>query len=182
MLNAPVTAIARRDRSVIVRAKDRSFEGPAAIVTVPLGVLKSGAITFDPPLPDGHARAVNALGFGVLSKSYFRFSRRTWDTENAFYQFLGTDPGAWSQWFTLPSTAGPIALAFNAGDRGRSVESSAPNAAPTHSTHPGPASTTDGSCRTRSATDSIWRVRPSGSTIRPPLRAPCSAAVTPPAN
>lgn len=126
VLNTPVTAIARRDDSVIVRAGSRSFEGPAAIVTVPLGVLKSGAITFDPPLPDGHTHAVNALGFGVLSKSYFRFSRRTWDVENAFYQFIGTDPGVWSQWFTLPSSAGPIVLAFNAGDRGRSVESSSP--------------------------------------------------------
>jgi monoamine oxidase len=126
VLKTPVTAIARRDSSVMVRAKDRSFEGPAAIVTVPLGVLKSGAITFDPPLPDGHTHAVNALGFGVLSKSYFRFSRRTWDIENAFYQFIGTDPGAWSQWFTLPNDAGPIVLAFNAGDRGRSVESSSP--------------------------------------------------------
>lgn len=126
VLNTPVTAIARRDNSVTVRTKDRSFEGPAAIVTVPLGVLKSGAITFDPPLPDGHTHAVNALGFGVLSKSYFRFSRRTWDAENAFYLFIGTDPDAWSQWFTLPSTAGPIVLAFNAGDRGRRVESSSP--------------------------------------------------------
>jgi monoamine oxidase len=126
VLNTPVTAIARRDNSVVVQAGSRSFEGPAAIVTVPLGVLKSGAITFDPPLPDGHARAVKALGFGVLSKSYFRFSRRTWNVENAFYQFIGSQPGLWSQWFTLPSAAGPIVLAFNAGERGRSVESSSP--------------------------------------------------------
>lgn len=126
VLNSPVTAIARRDRSVVVRTKDRSFEGPAAIVTVPLGVLKSGAIAFDPPLPDGHAHAIDALGFGVLSKSYFRFSRRTWDAENAFYLYLGHEPGAWSQWFTLPGASGPIVLAFNAGDRGRAVESSSP--------------------------------------------------------
>jgi Flavin containing amine oxidoreductase len=106
VLNTPVTAIARRGNSVVVQTGNRSFEGPAAIVTVPLGVLKSGAIIFDPPLPDGHTRAVNALGFGVLSKSYFRFNRRTWDVENAFYQFIGTEPGLWSQWFTLPSAAG----------------------------------------------------------------------------
>jgi monoamine oxidase len=125
-LNTPVTAIARRDNSVVVRAGNRSFEGPAAIVTVPLGVLKSVVITFDPPLPDGHVHAVNALGFGVLSKSYFRFNRRTWNIENAFYLYIGTDPGVWSQWFTLPSPAGPIVLAFNAGEHGRSVESSSP--------------------------------------------------------
>lgn len=125
-LKTPVTAIARRDGSVVVRAKDRSFEGPAAIVTVPLGVLKSGAIAFDPPLPDPHLRAVTALGFGVLSKSFFRFSRRGWDAENAFYQYLGAEPGVWPQWFSLPSAAGPIVLAFNAGDRGRWAESASP--------------------------------------------------------
>jgi monoamine oxidase len=125
-LKTPVTAIARRDNSVVVRAGDRSFEGPAAIVTVPLGVLKSGAIAFDPPLPDEHRKAVQALGFGVLSKSFFRFSRRTWDVENAFYQYIGSEAGVWSQWFTMPSAAGPIVLAFNAGERGRWAESAAP--------------------------------------------------------
>lgn len=124
--NTAVTSVVRHDNSVTVRAGERSFEGPAAIVTVPLGVLKSGAIRFDPPLPEGHTSAVRALGFGVLSKSYFRFNRRTWTQENAFYDFLGAKPGMWSQWFTLPSAAGPIVLAFNAGTHGRAVESTAP--------------------------------------------------------
>ncbi len=126
VLNTPVTGIVQRDTSVSVRAGNRSFEGPAAIITVPLGVLKSAAITFDPPLPDGHTHAVNALGFGVLSKSFFRFDRRTWKVDNAFYQYIGTNGGMWSQWFTLPGAAGPIVLAFNAGGCGRSVESSSP--------------------------------------------------------
>jgi monoamine oxidase len=62
----------------------------------------------------------------VLSKSYFRFNRRSWNAENAFYLFMGPDPGVWAQWFTLPSAAGPIVLAFNAGELGRSVETSSP--------------------------------------------------------
>ena len=99
-LNTPVTAVTRRADSVTVRSGDSTFEGPAAIVTVPLGVLKSGAITFDPPLPEGHARAMKALGLGVLSKSFFRFDRRTWQQENAFHQYLGTQsgtqPGMWA--------------------------------------------------------------------------------------
>jgi monoamine oxidase len=124
VLNSPVTSVVRRDTSVVVRAGNRSFEGPAAIVTVPLGVLKSGAITFDPPLPDGHTHAVNALGFGVLSKSYFRFDQRKWKQDNAFYLYLGADAGLWSQWFSLPAASGPIVLAFNPGERGRSTEAS----------------------------------------------------------
>lgn len=126
VLNTTVRSIARKDDSVTVRAGDQTFEGPAAIVTVPLGVLKAASITFDPPLPDGHTHAVNALGFGVLSKSYFRFQQRTWDTENAFYEYLGSEKGMWAQWFTLPARVGPIVLAFNPGSLGRSVESTPP--------------------------------------------------------
>lgn len=124
--NTPVTAIVERDGAIVVRTRDKSFQGPAAIVTVPLGVLKSGAITFDPPLPDGHAQAINALGFGVLSKSFFRFDHRTWKADNAFYQYIGREAGLWSQWFTLGSDAGPIAVALNGGTRGRFVESRSP--------------------------------------------------------
>jgi monoamine oxidase len=66
----------------------------------------------------------------VLSKSYFRFVQRSWDNENAFYQYLGAAGGAaagnWAQWFTLPAAAGPIVLAFNAGHRGRYAESAPP--------------------------------------------------------
>ena len=40
-LNTPLTAIVRHDNSVIVRGGSRSFEEPAAIVAVPMGVLKS---------------------------------------------------------------------------------------------------------------------------------------------
>ncbi|ORW26375.1 hypothetical protein AWC19_04300 [Mycobacterium palustre] len=126
----------------VTAAGSRSFEGAAAIVTVPLGVLKSGAVAFDPPLPDGHTRAVNALGFGALSKGFFRFARRTWNVDNAFYQFLGTAPGVWSQWFALPSAAGPVVLAFNAGERGRSAESSAPGDLMAAAPSPGDSSAT----------------------------------------
>lgn len=122
-LNTPVNSVSYQPNSVTVRAGDQTFDGEAAIVTVPLGVLKAASITFDPPLPEGHAHAVNALGFGVLSKSYFRFRQRTWDTENSFYEYLSAEKGLWAQWFTLPAAAGPIVLAFNPGTRGRSVES-----------------------------------------------------------
>ncbi|KQH77341.1 monoamine oxidase [Mycobacterium gordonae] len=129
-LNTTVNSISHQQNSVKVRAGDHTFEGPAAIVTVPLGVLKAASITFDPPLPEGHTHAVNALGFGVLAKSYFRFQKRAWDTENAFYEYLssgdGSGKGMWAQWFTLPAAAGPIVLAFNPGSRGRTVESTPP--------------------------------------------------------
>ena len=44
------------------------FEGAAVIVTVPLGCLKSGDITFTPPLPAWKTEAIQKLGFGNLNK------------------------------------------------------------------------------------------------------------------
>ncbi len=44
------------------------FEGAAVIITVHLGCLKTGDITFDPPLPPWKATAVAKLGFGDLNK------------------------------------------------------------------------------------------------------------------
>lgn len=44
------------------------FEGNAALVTVPLGVLKAGRIQFQPPLPSWKQDAIQRLGFGDLNK------------------------------------------------------------------------------------------------------------------
>jgi monoamine oxidase len=44
------------------------FEGNAVLVTVPLGVLKAGAIQFQPELPQWKTEAINRLGFGDLNK------------------------------------------------------------------------------------------------------------------
>lgn len=44
------------------------FEGEAVIVTVPLGCLKAGDITFQPPMPSWKTEAIEKLGFGNLNK------------------------------------------------------------------------------------------------------------------
>ena len=44
------------------------FRADALIVSVPLGVLKSSAITFHPPLPEWKTQAIHNLGFGLLNK------------------------------------------------------------------------------------------------------------------
>ena len=44
------------------------FRGDAVIITAPLGVLKAGALTFHPPLPEWKTQAINNLGFGLLNK------------------------------------------------------------------------------------------------------------------
>jgi polyamine oxidase len=125
-LKMPVNQVVGHGDSVTVHAGGQSFDGSAVIVTVSLGVLKSGTITFDPPLPEGHTHSVDALGFGCLSKSYLRFAKRIWKSQADFHEYLSTDTTSWVQWFTLPDQIGPILLAFNAGQQGRKVEASSP--------------------------------------------------------
>jgi lysine-specific histone demethylase 1 len=44
------------------------FEADQIVLTTPLGVLKSGSITFQPPLPDWKQGVIERMGFGLLNK------------------------------------------------------------------------------------------------------------------
>src|SRR5687767_7022230 len=60
-----------------------SFEtiGDSAVITVPLGVLKSSAIEFNPPLPEAKLGCISRLGMGLLNKVCLVFSKLFWDEE-----------------------------------------------------------------------------------------------------
>jgi monoamine oxidase len=61
----------------------RTLVADHVIVTVPLGVLKAGAIAFDPPLEHHRTRAIAGLAMGGFEKMALRFERPTW-TEAGF--------------------------------------------------------------------------------------------------
>lgn len=44
------------------------FEADKIVLTTPLGVLKSGSVTFQPPLPDWKQDVIERMGFGLLNK------------------------------------------------------------------------------------------------------------------
>ena len=46
------------------------FEADQIVLTTPLGVLKSGSITFQPPLPDWKQDVIERMGFGLLNKVF----------------------------------------------------------------------------------------------------------------
>ncbi len=54
------------------------FEGSHVIVTVPLGVLKAGTITFDPPLPTCKQDVIERIGFGSVEKVVMTFKNAFW--------------------------------------------------------------------------------------------------------
>lgn len=56
----------------------RIFVADAAIVTVPLGVLKANLIKFEPKLPEWKLAAISELGVGNENKIALRFDKVFW--------------------------------------------------------------------------------------------------------
>ena len=86
------------------------------LVTAPLGVLKAGDISFEPPLPTDKQTAIGRLGVGVLDRVVLRFDERFWD-DRTIIGFVGNEPSLFVEWYDLTDLTGaPIIVGFNAGD------------------------------------------------------------------
>lgn len=86
------------------------------IVTLPLGVLQSGDVTFEPLLPEAKETAINRLGMGLLDKVYLRFPEVFWDAEADAIGWASPDAdGRWAEWLNVAKVTGePVLLGFNA--------------------------------------------------------------------
>ncbi|KAG0250342.1 hypothetical protein BG011_008416 [Mortierella polycephala] len=74
----------------------------AAIVTVPLGVLKSQQIQFSPPLPTWKEQAIQHLGFGLLNKLVLVFDRVFWEPSVGLFGYVGSGKeGSYSSGYDL---------------------------------------------------------------------------------
>lgn len=67
-LNHPVSEIRWDGPDVAVATPSGTLHASACIVTVPVGVLKAGAIRFTPQLPARNRDALDGLGMGALTK------------------------------------------------------------------------------------------------------------------
>lgn len=111
---------------VIVTTSQGEFTAPRVIITLPLGVLQSGAVSFSPALPSDKQTAIAKLGMGVLNKCYLRFPQAFWDTSVDWINYIpdGAKHGQWAEWINFSRASGqPILLGFNAAAFGREIES-----------------------------------------------------------
>ncbi|CAA0813412.1 Probable polyamine oxidase 4 [Striga hermonthica] len=78
-LNHRVKRIVNGYKKVVVTVEDGiEFVADAAIVTVPLGILKANLIEFEPSLPEWKQSAISDLGFGNEYKIALKFDRVFW--------------------------------------------------------------------------------------------------------
>ncbi|MEZ5260205.1 MAG: NAD(P)/FAD-dependent oxidoreductase [Acidimicrobiales bacterium] len=78
-LGEPVHRIETTGSTVTVHGATQRLRAGAAIVTVPLGVLKAGSIDFRPPLPAAKQEAIESVGFNRVEKFLFQWERPFWD-------------------------------------------------------------------------------------------------------
>ncbi|ARF59219.1 hypothetical protein B1H19_03630 [Streptomyces gilvosporeus] len=113
------------DSSGVTVATDKdTFLAGHVVVTLPLGVLQRGAVTFGPGLPANKRTAIDKLGMGVLNKCYLRFPKVFWPDTDWMTHVPDVDKyGQWEQWINISRVTGrPVLLGFNAADFGRTTE------------------------------------------------------------
>jgi monoamine oxidase len=88
-----------------------------AVITVPIGVLKSGSIRFDPGLPASTLQGIGGLGLGLLDKLWLAFDEVFWDEDVEMISWIDPErPGLWAEWVNGYRAFGePVLLGFNGG-------------------------------------------------------------------
>jgi polyamine oxidase len=114
-LGRPVAEIELRPDGVQLTTGDGAVEaGSHAVVTVPLGVLKSGHPRFSPGLPPDRQAAIGRLGFGRFEKVALKFAEPFW-REAGFPHLMifPREPSQWMIWVMgLDSFGGDPVLVF----------------------------------------------------------------------
>lgn len=83
--NVQVTAVdCRTAGRVTVATNSGNFTADRCIVTLPLGVLKAGAVTFLPGLPSNLQTSISRLGFGRVYKLAMKFPTVFWPATTHF--------------------------------------------------------------------------------------------------
>ena len=101
---------------VAVMTDRGDFTAATAIVTVPVGVLQSGGLVFEPPLPEPNARALGRLRMNTFEKIVLRFPRKFWDHNVYAIRQQGPEGRWWHSWYDLTLMHGsPTLLTFAAG-------------------------------------------------------------------
>lgn len=98
--NAVIEHVAWGEDGVRVRTTDgQVYRSRSAIVTLPVGVLQAGGVTFDPPLPEEKARALAGIGMGPVVKLVYRFAEPITPEHVMAVYAAGNPPMWWSPSF-----------------------------------------------------------------------------------
>lgn len=124
VLSSPAECVRWRDGSVEFECRDRRFAARYAVVTLPLSVLQSKRVRFDPPLTSKE-RALSLLTMGPVIRMTLRFRERFWEniafsdggkqTSLKDLSFLFSDDEHFPTWWTRMPERSPVLVGWSAG-------------------------------------------------------------------
>lgn len=130
LLECAVEQVQWTTQGVTAQTAQGDFSAEYAIVTAPIGILKTGKLRFDPPLPAAKTAAIQRIGYGegVLNKIILRFTQAFWPNISDRSIHLPTTlerRGLFSNWINAqPLTGLPVLVSFSAGPNGVAIERS----------------------------------------------------------
>ena len=114
-MQSVVREVSWRRGHVQVSGPSFRFTAPQAIVTLPLGVLQSGAVRFRPDLEKQDA--LKRLASGPVIKAALRFPRAFWEARHRGVAFFHSPRSAFPTfWTPLPARA-PLLIAWAGGPK-----------------------------------------------------------------
>ena len=121
--NAVVTAVEWRPKRVLINTSaGREYTAPRAIVTVPLGVLKAGAIHLTPAL-GGKEQALRTLEMGAVVRVSLCLSDEVWAAQEQLSSdaFLFTGDSPFPVWWVSRPPPLPVVTGWAAGPNARAL-------------------------------------------------------------
>ena len=84
--------------NITVSTTSKNYECDFVICSVPLGVLKSNSIEFNPELPEYLQDSIENVGFGTVTKLALKFTDQFWDSDVQYYYTVAKETGRWPVW------------------------------------------------------------------------------------
>lgn len=119
-----VALIQHGPAGVVVETNKGRLEAARCVVSLPLGVLKAGAVRFAPALPEDKQAVIRRLGMGTLDKVALVMPRRIFPSGVELLGRMGDEPGRFPLFVDLERLSGrPALIGFVAGKLARALES-----------------------------------------------------------
>ena len=119
----PVERVVDEGSRVRVVTSTGELRADHCIVTAPLGMLKTGALAFEPPLPQAKVDAIQGVGFSAVAKFLFVWDDPFWD-DHEFIAYTATRPDIFNYFVNVealhPGSAALMTFAY--ADEARASE------------------------------------------------------------
>jgi monoamine oxidase len=129
VVSSAVVRIAYDDERVSLRLDaGESLNVDRVVVTVPLGVLQTDTVQFEPALPLLHQRAISGLGMGVVDVVWLAFDEPFWradaDEPAEFLSIVGEVPtvAKWIDVGVVTGSGDPVLVGVIAAEQARRLE------------------------------------------------------------